>query len=68
VKIGNSAEYVARLGAIHSDRLTARRPPGHEALTVLTDRGNFKGEKILACEGVGKRTAPCSNNGVVREE
>ena len=41
---------------------------GHEALTVLADRGNFKGEEILACEGGGKRTAPCSNNGVVREE
>jgi hypothetical protein len=68
VKISNSAGYVARLGAIYSDRLTARRPPGHEAPTVLTDRGNFKGEEILACEGEGNGRPPAATTGVVREE
>jgi hypothetical protein len=31
----------------------AREATGHQALTVLADRDNFRGEEILACDQTG---------------
>jgi transposase len=45
--IGNDRAQLSRM-AEH-----AREAMGHEALTVLADRGYFDGEEILACERAG---------------
>jgi transposase len=45
--IGNDRAQLSKMAG------QAREATGHEALTVIADRGYFKGEEILACDQAG---------------